>query len=202
MVVNGQDMGYLSKRFSKIWLIEMTRIVMEISMRNIFLVGCSPHSRLAILLAARSKPLLERWDLFPKPVGADLVAETKLAVEATTLGVLLHNVFPHVADTAESGTFIGANIDGEVVARSRDETPVAFVSACNHEFVPRATQMGCYSICPLSWPRLVHLNVNVVLVERPPLMVGDIVGFQLSRIRRQVIALVQMDCRRLRRICH
>ena len=44
VIVDRQNMGYLCECLSQMRLVEMTGVIMKISMRHIFLVSCRPHS--------------------------------------------------------------------------------------------------------------------------------------------------------------
>ena len=79
----------------------------------------------------------------------------------------------------------------------RDESPAIFVSAGHKELVPRAAEMRCDSISPLRRPRFLHVKINVIAVEYPPLMTMNRMCLELSRIRTQIRALMDVYCRRL-----
>src|SRR2546421_4083694 len=110
VVINRQNVRDLCKRFSQMGLIKMTRIVMKICMGHILLMSSGPGSVFPILLSTRGKPLLQGRNLLPQSVPIDLTPKAKLAVKASALGVLLHNILPHKADATNAGSFIGTNI--------------------------------------------------------------------------------------------
>src|SRR5580700_10211079 len=92
VVINRQNVRDLCKRFSQMGLIKMTRIVMKIRMGNILLMSSGPGSVFPSLLSTRGKPLLQGRNLLPQSVRVDLAPKAKLAVKASALGVLLHNI--------------------------------------------------------------------------------------------------------------
>ena len=110
VVINRQNVRDLCKRFSQMGLIKMTRIVMKICMGNILLMSSRPDSVFPSFLPTRGKPLLQGGNLLPQPVPVDLTPKAELAVKTAAFGVLLHNVFPHKANTTNTGSFIGTNV--------------------------------------------------------------------------------------------
>ena len=196
MVVERQDVRDLRERLPQVRLVEMARVVMKVGVRDVLLVARGPRSVLTVLLAARSGPLLQQWDLFPHPVRVDLPSETQLSVEAVAIYVLLQYVLPHEADPAQLGALVGVDVDGEIVARVSDESPGRLGTPGHEEFVSRAAKMRRDSVGPFS-ALLLHLQVDVVPEEYPPLMAVDGVRFELSRIRGEIHALVNVYRRRV-----
>lgn len=201
MVIDLRDVRNLRPRLPQIRLVKMARIVVEIGVFHLLFMSRRPWSVLARFLAAHLQPLLQQGNLLPHAIGKDLSTQSQLAVETANLCVLLHDVFPHVAHTAQLLAVIGANIERKIVPRRRDEAPVRFVSSRNKKLVARAAQMRRDGIGPLRRSGLLHLKVNVVPIERPALMRRDGDGFQLPGVGRQIDALVNMDRRRLRSVC-
>ena len=116
VIVNLQDMRDLRERFPQVRLIEMARVEMEVSMRDIVLVPRRPRFVFPILFPARGKPLLQQWDFSPDPVSVDLVAQAQLRMESTAFDMLGHDVFPHEADPTQSRPLVGTHVEGEVIA--------------------------------------------------------------------------------------
>jgi hypothetical protein len=159
-----------------------------------------PDRILARFLSTRGQPLLQRRNLFPQSVAVNLTAEAQLGVKAAALGMFLHNVFPQETNAPQAGSLIGTHVQREVIARGRDETPVGLAAAGDQEFVSRTAEVGCDGVRPLGRAGIVHLKVDLVLVEGPSLVGGDVQRFQLPRVRRQVRTLVDVNGGGLRRI--
>ena len=100
MIVDRQYVWYLCKGFPQMGLIKMTRVIVEIGMRDVFFVSRCPNSILASFFPGHGQPLLQRWDLLPQPISIYLATKPKLAVEATTFHMFLHDVFPHETNAA------------------------------------------------------------------------------------------------------
>lgn len=97
-------------------LIKMARVIMEISVRNVFVQGSCPGRILPGLLSARCQPLLQARKFLPQSVGIDLVAESQVRVEPAALDMFLHDVLPHVGEPAKARALVCADVQREVVA--------------------------------------------------------------------------------------
>lgn len=163
-------MRYLGIRFSQIRLVKVASVVMEIRMGGILFVPCSPWLILAVLLSAHGKPLLQKWYLSPQPIRIYLIAKTQLNVEATTLYMLSHDVFPHEPDAADPSTLVGTDVQRKVIARCGDEAPICLMEACYEEFISRASEVRSDCISPFGATSVFHFEVDIIPIERPSLM--------------------------------
>lgn len=75
-----------------------------------------------------------------------------------------------MTDATHTSTLIGIHIKREVVARSRNESPVRLMAASNQEFISRAAKMRSYGIGPFCTSMLLHLQIDIISIESPALM--------------------------------
>lgn len=197
MIINLHHMRNLGKRLPQMWLIEVAGIIMKVRMIDILFMLGSPRCILSILFPAHCKPLFQEGNLLPQPVCIYLIAKAKLRVETSTFDVLLHDVFPHETDPTETRALVGVDVEGEVIAGVGDEAPARLVATCDKELVPRAAKVGGYGISPLGAARILHWQINLVLVKDPSLMTIDGARFQLSWVRGEINTLVDVNGRRL-----
>src|SRR5881398_3248983 len=123
-------------------------------------------------------------------------------MESSNFTVLLHDIFPHKANTTQASTLIGIDIQREVISRGGNEAPISFMSASDKELVASAAQVRGDCISPFCGARIVHLHVNLILVECPPLMCGNVDCLELPWVWRQIHTLVHVDRRWLCGICY
>lgn len=89
MVVDLKHVRNLRKSFSQERLVKVTGVVMEVRVRNVLFVSSRPLYIFLGFTATHGKPLLEQRHLLPESVAVNLVAESKLRMETTTVDVLL-----------------------------------------------------------------------------------------------------------------
>lgn len=193
MVIQRKDVGNLSKRLSQPNLIPVARIVVKVRMLNLLVMLGRPLRILAVFLSAHGSPLPQQRNLFPQPIGKDLVAQTKLGVEATTFNMLLKDILPHEADAAKPSALIRGDGNGKVVSAVCDETPGSLVAASDKELVAGAAEVGGDGIGPFGALVLIHRQIDIVPVEEISLVAIDWVCLELARIGAQVDALVNMN---------
>jgi hypothetical protein len=182
MIINLQDVRDLRKRFPQVWLIKVAGIVVEVGMRNVFLVAGCPLDILLVLAAAHGKPLLEKRHFFPESITVNLVSQAQLDVEATAFDVLLEDILPHESDSAKLGTLVLRCSGGEIIARVCDETPTRFLTSSDNKLVAGAAQMGRDSVCPSFGTSFRHGELNIILVKLPPLVRENGTRLKLSGI--------------------
>lgn len=76
-----------------------------------------------------------------------------------------------------------------------NESPASLLAASNEELVPSASQMRCDGICPFRCSVVVHSKIYIIAIEYPPLVRMNGMSFELSRIRAEVLRLVDMNRR-------
>jgi len=149
VVVQTTDMRNLRESLTDRRLVEVRRVVMEVSMRDVLVHLSSPLRILPVLLAAHLSPLSESRYVLPQPVRVDLAAQPDLRVEATAFLMFEEDVLPHRSNTAELRTVVGTDVDSEVVTRMCDETPALLAKRGNQELIASTAEMRCYRISPL-----------------------------------------------------
>ena len=202
VIINLQHMGNLRERLPHEWLVEVTRVVVEVGVSHVFLMPRRPWRILAILSSLHSQPLPQQWHFPPEPIAVDLVAQPELDVEAAALDVLLQDVLPHEAHASELGPLVLIRARREVVARMRNHAPASLIPAGHHKLISRAAQMACNCVCPPLCSLFAHLQVHIVFVEHPSLVREDVLRYQLARVRTQVHAEMYVNSRGLRRVGH
>jgi hypothetical protein len=115
VVIQTADMRNLRKSLPDRRLVEVGRVIVEVSMRDILIHLGRPRCVLAVLFAAHLSPLSESRYVFPQSVCVDLTTQAELSVEATTFLMLEQDVLPHRSDTTKLRAIVGTDVDSEVV---------------------------------------------------------------------------------------